>query len=547
MEGRCIFKKISINIAHLPTVMLIVGYPVYWAELHLFKSSFGKTTLLAPVLFVLISLYAVCPKMKGIRATFSDFKKKLKALDFFSKCLFAIGGGVAFFILLCAFKASLLPPHLIQESDALNYHITLPRQHLIIGSFRHIPWATADLYFLPLDFALAPFWLCTALPNKFPQFIFLIGLVLVAIQLAGQLSKNNYMAKILAIFAVLGFHIVGIQMGTAMLDIVMCYLFLASLDSFMKGDIWLCAVEFAFYFWAKSFIPVQIVLSALSLCVLYVILRKLGFRVMGWNTDRLFDRGEGFRNKIAFKRILVRFFFVSLVVGGPFIAKSYCTAGTPLYPFFVGTFPSPRGIERESPAWQSLLNKTEKVMATKDQYGSGRSPLEFIRHLWLISVPEKGVNNRYDYPVGLLYLLCVGPFCYTLIQSLRHKEFLILPLFVAVLWGVWWQGSHQTRFLLTPLILMNIIVMAQGRFQTRAFVCGVLLSLVLVSVSMFRAHRRDLGLSAWEVLRPKDKQLLIMSKTVNRNQPVKLKSPDAAFADFPVEVVNGNSVFVLEY
>ena len=28
-----IFKKNPINIAHLPTLMLVIGYPIYWAEM----------------------------------------------------------------------------------------------------------------------------------------------------------------------------------------------------------------------------------------------------------------------------------------------------------------------------------------------------------------------------------------------------------------------------------------------------------------------------------------------------------------------------------
>jgi len=42
--------------------------------------------------------------------------------------------------------------------------------------------------------------------------------------------------KILGGLAILGSHIVAIQMGTGMLDVVLCYLFIAAIDSFLKGN-----------------------------------------------------------------------------------------------------------------------------------------------------------------------------------------------------------------------------------------------------------------------------------------------------------------------
>src|SRR5882672_6699659 len=84
---------------------------------------------------------------------------------------------LALAILVTSFLAALLPPHLMQEVDALNYHYSLPRQHLIRGSFAHLRWSTADLWPLPLQFALSPYWFMTELPNKVPQFFFLAGLV----------------------------------------------------------------------------------------------------------------------------------------------------------------------------------------------------------------------------------------------------------------------------------------------------------------------------------------------------------------------------------
>ena len=87
-----------------------------------------------------------------------------------------LAGLLSVLILVVGLYASLLPPHLMQESDALNYHYTIVRQHLILQSFKHIAWSHTDLFLLPINFALAPFWFESVLPNKLPQFLFFLGL-----------------------------------------------------------------------------------------------------------------------------------------------------------------------------------------------------------------------------------------------------------------------------------------------------------------------------------------------------------------------------------
>lgn len=101
----------------------------------------------------------------------------------------------------------LLPPHVPPEFDALNYHYTLPRQHLITGSFAHLKWSVADLWLLPFQFSLAPYWFSTVLPNKVPQFIFMLGLWAVVFRLAQRFSPTNGIAAgVLALLAVIGSH-----------------------------------------------------------------------------------------------------------------------------------------------------------------------------------------------------------------------------------------------------------------------------------------------------------------------------------------------------
>ncbi len=535
------------NISHLPTMLLIVGYPIYWIELYFFKSNLGKTSFLAPVLFILISFFVLFSKIKHIKPGFLETKDKFKEIPFIYKWLFSIGGIIVIFILLCALNASLLPPHLTQEFDALNYHITLPRQHLITGTFQHIPWSPADLFLLPIDFALSPFWLASSLPNKFPQFLFLLGLIFISYRLASRFSRNNIISKLLIIFAIAGSHGLGIQMGTAMLDIVICYLFLAALDSFLSGAVFMSAVELAFYFWSKPFMPIQNIFIFLILFTVLFLVKKRKKTKIGWCFSDIIDIEHQTKLKTALKKIFPIFCGLSILVGGPFMAKSTYYAGTPLYPAFAGAIKFNTQTNNAGPKSEAMYEKSKQWLATRDDYGSGRSFIDFVKHLWLIAIPEEGVNNRYDYPVGLVYLLFLGPFLYMLFKSLWKKQISLIALFIIIFWGSWWMGTHQTRFLYIPILLMYILVISEATFNFKTLLAMINIALIFTALSVFRAHYCDFGRSPKEVLRPKDKQLIMMAEEVKAKQPVKLNYYDVAFATFPVEVINNKSLFVLEH
>ena len=75
----------------------------------------------------------------------------------------------------------------------------------------------------------------------------------------------------------------------------------------------------------------------------------------------------------------------------------------------------------------------------------------------------------------------------------------------------------------------------------------VLLALGSTLLSVVRAHKADFGKTAMEVLRPQDRMLIKMSESARESLPVSLDFFDAAFADFVVDVVNNDSVFVIDY
>ncbi|MBL7196760.1 MAG: hypothetical protein ISS47_01525 [Candidatus Omnitrophica bacterium] len=537
MENKSIFRKSFLSISHLPTIILIIGYISYWIELYFIKRGKGLTSPLAYILFISFSVFVLFVKRKEIFQFLSWLTKEYKKQKKFTRYFLTASFGIILLISIIVFFALLQPPHLCQEFDALNYHLTLPRQHLILNSFRHIRWSSADLFPLPIQFALAPYWLIREIPSKFIQIFFIFGLVTISINLVRRFSRNNFLSLCIITLAILGSHNVGIQMPVLMLGIVVCYLFIAGIDSFLKKKYLLSAIEFSFFIWSKSFYAPQIILILIAILLLNYFFKKFRIKKTSWGFEK--STYDNFISKKAFKKIALYIFFASIVIGGPFILKSLYYTGTPLFPFFPGLIDFSH-IDQSSGHWQSILTSSQLHLSTKDAYGSGRGVLDFIKHFWILAVPERGVMSRYDYPLGLPYLLFIGPFIYLFVKSIRKKEFALIPIFIIIYWISWWFGSQQARFLYIPLILIFITVSGAIKNPTKIFIFCLLLSLSINSISIFRAHYKDLGKPAMKVLRDKDKKLLLLNEEyVKRptNKVITLEDFNVAYANFPVKII----------
>lgn len=510
-------------LTHLPTLLLLIGYPVYWLELYAWSHPTGHTSWLATVLFVAV-MALVVGKYRCGQACLPDLPKWLLA---------ATGFGAAV-ILLIVTAASFLPPHFSQEFDAINYHVTLPRQHLILGSFAHLPWSTADLYLSPLDYALAPFWLATALPNKWPQLFFVFGVLGMAYRLArkaGATVEGGW----LCLVAVLGCHAFVIQAGTAMLDIAICYCFLAAWDSYLEGRVALSAVELAFCFWAKSFMPLLLVaLVGLTLLGGWLWRRRLRAPV-------LLVGGPG-RKSGSFRTFLSVFGIAGLMIAGPFAARSLAIAATPVYPLFTNSLSVLLPGKKVAPA---VIEKAAEAMDSRDGYGIGRGPFAFLAHIPVIAVPTRSVNNPFDYPLGLTYLLFIGPFLWVVVQAARKRALTVEMLIVVFYWMLWWFGSQQSRFLFIPLVLIFVVISAEWKKPSRVVWLCLLVALAFEALSMVRAHKNDWGKSAWDVLRPQDRALIEQAKAVHPGEKLLTDRFDAAFAPVAVDVRDNPSVFVI--
>lgn len=525
---------------HWPTLLFLIGFPCYWLELYFLGTSSGTTSFCATGLFILLCVLLFRKEMPRLGQYLEKLREAWHGLSGIDKCFIGLAALTALPTVLMAVLASFYPPHLTQEMDLLNYHYMVPRQHLIRHSFAHISWSVADLWLHPIQFAQAPFWFVSELPNKWPQLLITLGFWSISIRIASRFTAiphRKILSGALVLAALLGSHGFGIQYGTGMMDIALCYLFLASIDSFLDNHLWLSALEMSFYVFGKSFLPIQTFLILGCLVVLAFIARRLKF-----SESLSFNTTVGFQSS----RVAAwfgRFLLMSVLVGGPFVAKSLYYSGTPFYPVGTGIFSVATRAQERFP-----LLKQESDALWKGVV-SNRSIPKFVAHFWTLAVPTKDVNNDFDYPMGLPYLLFLVPFLYLTTRSISKRQFPLLPILAIIFWAAWWaSGAHQARFLYIPITLIFISVSVNAFAQeSRGLKLALLLSLLLTSLSAVRSNRMDFGKGRFEVLRSEDKQLIELSKkwSDGRGEMLDVNILGAAYATVPVRVTRIETGFVM--
>jgi len=515
--------------AHLPTLALIIGYLLFWIEMWIHP---GPST--SWVSWIFLGAAAIPVLYRQMRPIEHQPLPKMEVLGWT-----ALAGGAV--ILGLALAQSFLPPHLTQELDALNYHYTLARQHLILGGFRHLPWSAADLWPMPLQFGLAPYWFATSLPNKIPQMIFLIGLIAVAMRLVRRLSSCRS-GPWVAAAAILGSHGMNIQFGSSMLDIPLTYLALAALDSWIDGNAMMGGIELAFYAWSKAFMPIQMASVFIVLLMVAWLSRRMGWRLaLGFGETERWD----FSWPIT-RSFLRSFALASLFIGGPFVAKSLIYAGTPLYPFY----PLAWGgrLMKDPVVAEALRHAAALQLQIRNAYGEGRSLRALATHAWSVSVPSKGVNNAFDYPLGLPWLLFLGPFLVLQWRTLRERRVSVLGMAALTLWGLWWMGSQQSRWLYLPSLLMIIASCGVDRIAEDRVLHGCLVvALLLSALSLSRAYGPDLKHWPRPVLRAQDRALLERSRSIPAGRCLTVDDKEAAYSERAVSVEEKPSDWVLSH
>lgn len=518
---------------HTPTLALLIGTVMWWLELYVIRLPYGYTSWTAWILLILVLGWMAYLKRTAVLCTLDEYSQRWQEQPLRIKGAMVLIGSLVLAYLSIGLYASLLPPHLTQEYDALNYHLTLPRQHLIRHSFAHLAWSTADLYLLPLDYALSPFWLASVWPNKFIQFFFFIAALGGVYQIVMILSKQSRIRAAVGVLAVMACHAVAIQVGTAMLDLVMVYCFLAFVHSLLSRRWGWAVIEFTFFAWSKSFIAPQILVIGLVLGMIVLIATK-----MRWGLD------EMPLHEMPWRKMAIIFFITSTIIAGPQLIKSTYYSGSPLYPFAARLLP----IKAEYPPdyQEAMRQRAAQCVETKDMYGHGRSWGDLIRHWWLLAVPEKGVNNAFDYPLGLIYLLVLLPFGWNLVHTLRQRRLPVLSVMVVLWWISWWFGSQQSRFLLIPVCFMVMLAISYLPRLTKTLIALIVITLSLELISLANAHRSDWGKPYTAVIRAKDIKLANTAPDTG-STVIQWDSPDVAFSPWLVDVRPSDSVFVIPY
>ena len=354
-----------------------------------------------------------------------------------------------------------LPPHLGQEYDAINYHMALPRQHILGGSFSHIPWSSADLFPLPIQCGFAPSWFMGSYFHKLPQFIAAVWAFLLLLDLGRSQLPRSYLGWLPAI-AVFTTHGVMIQLGTAMLDLMGLYLLLASIHALRRQRPILAGLTLALYAASKSFRPAEIAIVMIIISGIYLVSSKKAF---------LMDV-----RKVLLLLSLTAVLAIVLLGRSALIGAR--RAGTPLFPFFTCQIINVEGCRGQ--AGEAIRQSADLLMKSGTSYGSGKDATSFIAFLWRVSVPTHSrTNNEFDYPLGLAWLLMVVLLSSSIPIWVKKGS---VPPFGSIAIAfliVWWIGSHQSRWLY-PVMAFGWLAIVE---KLKTVSPKVIVVLLLVSAS----------------------------------------------------------------
>ncbi len=380
---------------------------------------------------------------------------------------------------------SFKPPHLPQEYDAIMYHMGIPRQHLFAGNLKFLDWSVADLYPMSIQWGLAPYWFSLTWIQKVPQFVFALGCLSTLLSLGRRFAGPGLRAFVPAIAFVVS-HGVMIQLGTAMMDLANLYFLLAAVDAFCSRRYAIGGVALGVFLSAKAFYPIQGALIGGAL---------LGFAFLR-DREALEARKKG----------IVQFATLAIVVASALLARSAWIdlqrTGTPFFPIATCVWKAAPGCQ--GLAGELIRESSQHIhAAVSTTYGNGKGPLAFVRHLWRVAVPTQGVNNEFDYPLGLPWLLLL-PFIALTLGSARSRE-LPFPYILALgllFWAFWWVSSQQARWLYPTLALGWLGTLeAQRRTHLRVIFACLLASGLLSFASEWRALKASLTTPAAQLQR----------------------------------------------
>lgn len=463
-------------LTYWPTVLWLFGYLEFWLQLGPWRPWLGISVGAA----VFVAVISVLRHRSDLRADSRRLGREWLGAPLLFKLCFVF----SVLILTIGLIESRHPPHLIQEGDTMVYHVSIPRQHLLARASGHLPWSVADLFPMPLQWGFAPAWLMNDTLNKGPQAATALWLLVLMIGLGrratgeGAAGWQGWVPGL----ALMSSHGVAIQLGTAMMDIPILYCAVAAWHAHRTGRTGWAALHLALFATAKSFSPPQTALILAIAAVVMLSSRSSSVRRIFENTAR--------------PALIFLAFFLTLMARSAVV--SYQVAGTPLFPFFTCMDAGVPGCEGD--AGTNIRDSAHQHMGTRDAYGNGRGVVAFVKHLWRVAVPTQGVNNEFDYPLGLPWLLGTFMLVVSLILGFREKRVTPESAIALAFWAVWWAGSHQSRWLY-PMIAFAWLgtIRLQRMIQPRLLLGALVVSAAFSLISQVRSLRPFLFLSSEEI------------------------------------------------
>ena len=99
-------QKIRVSLAHLPTLMLLIGYPAYWLELYVFRRHDGYVSMWPSLVFAILAVLAVFYKRCHIATAFINLCREYGQLKGYLKVIVSVSALVAGFILFFSLMVS---------------------------------------------------------------------------------------------------------------------------------------------------------------------------------------------------------------------------------------------------------------------------------------------------------------------------------------------------------------------------------------------------------------------------------------------------------
>lgn len=448
-------KRSAFLTLSLPSFIFGFGFLLFYSQLLLkWWSPASMGALLLSALAILSTLTLTVGALVGLvefskRALIETGSDKLERYGAYAM-LAALFGVLA----VGAFSAS-KPTHLIQETDFLNYHLLLPKQHWITASWSPVEWSIFEFRLLAIQYALSFLWIGLPLLNKLPQFLMLVFLLLriwFLFDLVG--TRRPYLAGVGAAVALLAFRGIGIQVGMAMLDLPTLY-YLAGIAlavAYARSDqrpgashrlVWFVAgLDLAAYLGHKSF-----AFAFLGALVVFVELSLILF----------------FKTGVA--RVLLRANWLVLLAPVfmfwvPNLARSFFYTGDPLFPLagpLGKAFCSDARLESVSCADLELLSAY--LVSIVGDYGYGHGAAHYLKTFFLVPLAVDGnsrVNNIFDYPLGMIWYLAWGLLAAGLITRAFRRESAFFATVGLGFFTLWFMGSQQSRWLYPVLVLLAL-------------------------------------------------------------------------------------------